>query len=101
MEQLLRELVPRLSPLAVLSDTCANCTTPTGQAYVGAVAPGLAVATDGNGLAAKQELGRARQARRARGALRGRLGRGDAAARGAARAEAPNCDEPAVNVFVS
>ena len=60
MEQLLRELVPRLSPLAVLSDACANCTTPTGQAYVGAVAPGLAVATGGNGLAAKSsdELGR-------------------------------------------
>ena len=60
MEALLHELVPGLAPLQVISDACACCKTPTGQAYIGTLEPGLAVAVGGNGLAAKSsdEIGR-------------------------------------------
>ena len=60
MEAMLHELVPGLAPLRVINDACANCTTPTGQAYIGQVEARLAVAVGGNGLAAKSsdEIGR-------------------------------------------
>jgi len=60
MESMLRDLIPDLEPLAVYSDSCVTCHTPTGQAYVGLLQPGLAVATGGNGYAAKSsdEIGR-------------------------------------------
>ena len=42
------------------TDACANCRTPNGLPMLGAVRPGLHVATGGNGLAAKSsdEIGR-------------------------------------------
>ena len=46
MGELLQQLVPGLQPLRVISDACANCTTPTGQAFIGCVAPGLLVAPE-------------------------------------------------------
>jgi len=67
MAEMLHSIVPGLSPLDVRSDACANCTTPTGLPYIGAVrvathegSCGLFVATGGNGLAAKSsdEIGR-------------------------------------------
>ena len=60
MAQMLHELVPNTVPLAVSSDACANCRTPTGLPFIGAVRAGLHVATGGNGQAAKSsdEIGR-------------------------------------------
>ena len=61
MAEMLRALVPGVSPLGgARADTCATCHTPTNRAYVGLVAPRLAVATGGCGYAAKSsdELGR-------------------------------------------
>ena len=61
MEEMMRTLVPGLDPTTpTLSDACVTCHTPTGQAFVGEIAPGLCVATGGNGLAAKSsdEIGR-------------------------------------------
>jgi len=60
MEALLHSFVPGLKPLAVFSDSCITCHTPTTHPYIGDVAPGLTVATGGNGFAAKSsdELGR-------------------------------------------
>lgn len=60
MAELLRSIVPGISPLEITSDACANCRTATGLPYIGALRPSLYVATGGNGLAAKSsdEIGR-------------------------------------------
>jgi glycine/D-amino acid oxidase-like deaminating enzyme len=60
MTEMLHAFVPNTKPLQILTDTCATLYTPTGQAYIGEVAPGWVVATGGNGAAAKSsdELGR-------------------------------------------
>ncbi|CAB9525527.1 FAD dependent oxidoreductase [Seminavis robusta] len=62
MTELLHRFVPNLSTttMQVVVNTCATLHTPTRQAYVGEVLPGWAVATGGNGFAAKSsdELGR-------------------------------------------
>jgi hypothetical protein len=60
MAELLRSIVPGISPIEITSDACANCRTATGLPYIGALRPSLYVATGGNGLAAKSsdEIGR-------------------------------------------
>jgi glycine/D-amino acid oxidase-like deaminating enzyme len=60
MTEMLHMFVPNTNPLQILTDTCATLNTPTGQAYIGELAPGWVVATGGNGAAAKSsdELGR-------------------------------------------
>eukprot|EP00571_Detonula_confervacea_P017064 CAMPEP_0172309248 /NCGR_PEP_ID=MMETSP1058-20130122/9602_1 /TAXON_ID=83371 /ORGANISM="Detonula confervacea, Strain CCMP 353" /LENGTH=703 /DNA_ID=CAMNT_0013021843 /DNA_START=119 /DNA_END=2230 /DNA_ORIENTATION=+ len=60
MENMLRSFIPNIAPTSILSDTCATLNTPSRQAYIGEVEDGWAVATGGNGCAAKSsdELGR-------------------------------------------
>jgi len=60
MTELLHSFVPSMSPLKILSNSCATLNTPTRQAYIGQVSPGWAVGSGGNGFAAKSsdELGR-------------------------------------------
>ena len=60
MTRLLQSFVPSVSPLKIISNSCATLNTPTRQAYIGQVSPGWAVGTGGNGFAAKSsdELGR-------------------------------------------
>mmetsp|Transcript_43600 Transcript_43600/g.79722 ORF Transcript_43600/g.79722 Transcript_43600/m.79722 type:complete len:473 (+) Transcript_43600:109-1527(+) len=60
MENMLRSFVPNTDPMSILSNSCATLNTPTRQAYIGEIEDGWAVATGGNGSAAKSsdELGR-------------------------------------------
>ena len=60
MENMLRSFVPNTNPMSILSNSCATLNTLTGQAYIGEIEDGWAVATGGNGSAAKSsdELGR-------------------------------------------
>lgn len=60
MIELLKGFVPGISPVGIISNSCATLNTPTRQAYIGQLQEGWGVATGGNGYAAKSsdELGR-------------------------------------------
>mmetsp|Transcript_6214 Transcript_6214/g.13521 ORF Transcript_6214/g.13521 Transcript_6214/m.13521 type:complete len:466 (+) Transcript_6214:123-1520(+) len=60
MEHMLHSFVPNISPVSIISNSCATLNTPTGQVYIDENEDGWAMATGGNGLAAKSsdELGR-------------------------------------------
>eukprot|EP01062_Namystynia_karyoxenos_P062013 TRINITY_DN5485_c0_g1_i2.p1 TRINITY_DN5485_c0_g1~~TRINITY_DN5485_c0_g1_i2.p1 ORF type:complete len:441 (+),score=108.54 TRINITY_DN5485_c0_g1_i2:69-1391(+) len=53
---MLSRLLPGLHPQGFVTDTCVTCHTETRQLYVGCTGPGIAVATAGNGFAAKSAL---------------------------------------------
>ena len=60
MVKMLHSFVPNINPISIISDTCATLNTLTRQAFIGEIEDGWAVATGGNGSAAKSsdELGR-------------------------------------------